>query len=411
MTSTQGKRILILNHYATRPNDAGGSRHYSLARGLTKRGWEVTICASTFDHFSKKHRFNFKGLYIDEEINNVSYQWIKTVGYEKNSITRVIGMLQFSIQSYFRNFNKKNFNYDFIIGSSVHPLSVLSAFFLSKRHGINFAFEIRDLWPETLIQIGSLPRKSIISKLLFKLERFLSEKASMIIAVLPKIDDYLREKKIDCKKFVWIPNGTMLDYFPLNYYASNKKKFIVTYFGSVGNANGIDTIIDSMKYLNEQGLCKGIGLQIIGAGPLLTKIKGDALDLIQKDIVTFHDPVPKNKISNICKDTSAFIIHFLDRPSLYKYGVSPNKIFDYMACCRPIILAANVPNNYVIDANCGIVCKPENPKEIAEGIYKLSKESSDNLVSMSSRGREFVAANFSMDVLAKKLGKSIEPLI
>ncbi len=409
--SIKDRNILILNHYATRPNDPGGSRHYALARGLIKDGWKVTICASTFDHFLKKQRFKDVGLYHNEEINKVSYQWIKTISYKNNSIFRIMGMLQFSIQSFLRNFNKKKFNYDFIIGSSVHPFTVFSAFLLSKRHGVNFAFEIRDLWPETLIQIGSLSRNSFVCNFLFKLEKFLSEKAALIIGVLPNIDEYLIEKSIDFKKFIWVPNGVMLDYFPLNPYPYNNKKFTVTYFGSVGNANGLDTIVDSMQYLKEQDLCSEICLRIIGSGPLLSKIKKQASELISNEIIVFDEPVPKNLISEACRDTNAFILHFLDRPILYKYGVSPNKIFDYMACCRPIIIAASIPNNYVSDADCGVVCKPEDPKKIAEVIYKLSKESSNDLEDMSLRGREFVGAHFSMDVLAKKLGKSIERLI
>ena len=139
---------------------------------------------------------------------------------------------------------------------------------LSKRHGVNYAFEIRDLWPETLIQIGSLSRNSLVCNFLFKLENFYPKKAALIIGVLPKIMNILLKKVLILKVYLDIQQ-VMLDYFPLNPYPYNNKKFTVTYFGSVGNANGLDTIVDSIQYLKEQDLCSEICLRIIGSGPLL----------------------------------------------------------------------------------------------------------------------------------------------
>ena len=102
---------------------------------------------------------------------------------------------------------------DVVIGSSVHPLAGVAACRLARRHGVPFVFEVRDLWPESLIAFGRISRHGLPAILLRSLEKGLYRRAASIISVLPKASDYIAGKGVATDKVVWIPNGVDLRRF------------------------------------------------------------------------------------------------------------------------------------------------------------------------------------------------------
>ena len=152
------KTIWILNHYAITPHQGGGTRHYSFAKELVKRGYCVYVFSSSRTHNTGENMLDEGEKSREELIDGIHWVWIQTSYYSGNGLDRIKSMLE-----YYRFMMKEYGRYkkpDVIIGSSVHPLACLAGIRISKRTGSKCISEIRDLWPQTLIDMGKLAKNS-----------------------------------------------------------------------------------------------------------------------------------------------------------------------------------------------------------------------------------------------------------
>jgi len=187
------KKIWVLNHYAIPPNMPGGTRHYDLSQELIKKDFEVIIFSSGFSHEKNNYFKIFKGKpYILENYGKLKFVWLRTTPYRKNNYKRILNMLSylFRILIVAHDFSKP----EVIIGSSVHPFAVIAAWLLSKKYKVKFIFEVRDLWPQTPIDMGAIKDNGIIAKLMYAWEKFMYRRADKIIVLLPNAKNILRAK-------------------------------------------------------------------------------------------------------------------------------------------------------------------------------------------------------------------------
>lgn len=403
--------IWIFNHYAITPDMAGGTRHYDFSKELVKRGHKITIFASSF-HYSrhKELKLNKNEKYKTENINGINFVWIKTFSHQKNDWRRVLNMISYMWRACWigRRITKVNQNIDkpdIIMGSSVHLLAVLSAYCLSKYYKAKFIMEVRDLWPQTLIDIGRFKKNNPIIMILRLLEKFLYKKAEKIIVLMPLAGNYISALGINNKKIIWISNGVDLSKFSeTEKDRKNSKYFKIMYLGAHGKANALDIILEAAKKIQEER-CSEIKFLFIGDGPEKQNLIKYSRNSNLKN-VEFRDSVSKKEVSATLAEADILIISH-SGASLYKYGISPNKLFDYMATRKPIILAGRPINDVVTDAECGISVSPDNPKVLAEAIIKLYQMSSDERRMMGQKGREYVEKYHSIPVLVDKLEKVI----
>jgi len=187
------KKIWILNHYAIPPNMPGGTRHYDLSQELINKDYEIAIFSSGFSHEKKNYFKLFKGNpYIVDNYGKLKFVWLKTTSYKKNNYKRIINMISYltKILKVAHNFSKP----DVIIGSSVHPFAVIAAWLLSKRYKAKFIFEVRDLWPQTPIDMGVIKPNGIVAKLMYTWEKFMFRRAEKIVVLLPNAKEYIEGK-------------------------------------------------------------------------------------------------------------------------------------------------------------------------------------------------------------------------
>jgi len=402
--------IWIFNHYALTPDLPGGTRHFDFARELTNRGHKVTIFASSF-HYSllKETKKYDKNKFILEIYDNVNFIWIKTFPYKKNDWKRVLNMLSYSYRSYkvAKNYKKIDIDKpDVIIGSSVHLFAVYIAYKLSKFFKVPFVMEVRDLWPQTLIDMGISKWHPFII-LLGILEKFLYKQAKRIITLLPKAKDYITSLGVSEDKIVWIPNGVYINRFSSNRLKNkNTKKFIVTYAGAIGKANNLDVLIKAAKILKD---VSDIEFIIVGDGPERRRLEKKVFELGLNN-VQFKGSVSKNEVLfYLCNSD---ILYFnLKKSPVFKYGISSNKLFDYLASGKPVIFAASAGNNPVADARAGITVPPENPEALAEAILKLYRMPKEERQEMGERGRKYVEKYYSIPKLVDKLEKVLYEVI
>ncbi|WAM34184.1 glycosyltransferase family 4 protein [Caldicellulosiruptor morganii] len=406
------KRVWILNHYAIPPTIGGITRHFDYAKELVKRGYDVTIFASSFDHKQRVEMLEKGSKFKIEDYSGVGFVWIKTTPYKKNDLKRVINILSFAKNLYFiaKNFEKP----DTIIASSFHPLTWVVGYWLSKKKKADFVAEVRDLWPQSGIDLGAFKEGSLIVRLLRRLEKFIYTKAKYVITVLPKADEYIQSLGISKEKIVHISNGCDVERFDSlkDSVPEEVKKildehegyFKACYLGALGKANAMETIIEAAKYVQEK-VDDRIHFLIIGDGPEKEKLERMAKELNLANVF-FYDPVSKLSVPGLLErvDITLVSMHNL---KVYRFGISLNKLFDYLCAAKPIVFAGNVANDIVKDSGAGISCDAYDSKGFAEGIIKLYEMSEDERKRMGQKGREYVEKYHDIKKLADRLEQII----
>jgi len=403
MCSKTNKTIWIINEYAGSPYHGMGMRHYFLAKELVNRGWDIYIITASYSHLLYKYP-DFSDTFL-EDIDGIKYVWIKVNKYTNaHSIGRVMKWLIFGIRLNFLDLNKLKISIpNFIIASCPELFHVIPAYRLSKKYGAKFIFEVRDIWPESLIELGGLSEKNILIKIMKKIENFAITKAEIIISLLPFYNKYLLEKGFN-KSFYYLPNGFDFNSIDIEPLPSNiivkipKNKFIVGYTGTIGKANALEYLIDAAHKLRDY---TDIVFLIVGKGMEEEKLKNKVRDL-ELDNVIFLPPVQKTQVQSILKFVDVCYIG-LKKEKIFEFGVSPNKLFEYMYAEKPIIYAINSRSKLIEEANFGISVEAENSDAIADGVLTLYKMQGDKRLELGQNGKKYLMKYHTYEHLAGKL--------
>lgn len=404
----QRRHVWILNHYAQQPGGAGGTRHFALARHLRVYGWKATIIAASTDHFSGQQRLEDGERLKAQRFDGVPFLWLRASGYSGNGARRMWNMLQYTLAALKPDSTSNLDRPDVIIGSSVHPLAAWAGLRLARRFNVPFVFEVRDLWPQTLVDMGRLQERHPVTLALKMLEKSLYRNASRIITLMNGVPEYITAMGVPPERIVWIPNGADLDMYPeVSAGRIASRTFTCMYFGAHGQANGLDNLLRAMKIVETDPAGENIILRLFGDGPhkpALIEMAGE----LALNRVRFEEAVSKNEIPALAATADAFVICVRDLPRLYRFGISMNKIFDYMAAGRPIIISADVPGNPVSDAGAGITVSPDNPAELAAAILTMAALTEEERAKLGQAGRHYLEHSYSMEVLAGKLASVLD---
>ncbi len=404
------KHVWILNHYAQEPGGTGGIRHYGLASNLPDYGWSASIIAASVEHASGRQRLRGAVLRKLETIARVQWLWLRTPNYKGNGIGRMFNMLVYTIAVLLPGMTRGLPRPDLIVGSSVHPFAAWAGALLARRYGVPFVFEVRDLWPSTLIDMGQISSSGLTASLFFRLEHWLAKRAALLVVLMPRAAEYYQELGADAGRILVLPNGADVstDAPPQK---EEKDIFTFMYCGAIGAANSLDTLIDALALVERDWQGPGcFQCRLIGGGPLRTELEARATELGLKTVL-FEPPVPKASVSQLLLEADAFVITLKDMPRLYRFGVSMNKIFDYMAAGRPIVMAADVPENPVALSEGGVVVSPESPAELAETILHLARTPKAVRVSMGLQAWRYVLDNHHYRNLAGRLASALDDVI
>jgi len=394
------KSLWIFNHYAVPPEMPGGTRHFDYAKELIKKDYQVNIFASSFNYKKRKEEKLKKGESSRGEwIDGVRFIWLRTFPYERNDWRRVLNMLSYAWRAMWMGIKLKE-KPDAIVGSSVHLLAVLAAYILARAKKAKFIFEVRDLWPQTLVELGNYKKNNLSIMFMRLLEKFLYKKAEKIITLLPRASEYITKLGIKREKIVWIPNGVDLKKFRERVYSNVAyNRFILMYIGAHGKANSLDVILDAASIIQEKKRSE-IKIKFIGDGPEKENLIKKAHEMNLK-IVQFCDPVPKKEIPRIMQEASGFIFCLEDSP-VFKYGISSNKLWDYMASGIPVLFSCNSINNPVKEARAGISTIPDDLKDLADAIIKLYNTPEKEREIMGKRGRDYVEKFHNIEKLSAR---------
>jgi len=396
--------VWIFNHHALTPKMGGGTRHYDFAKELVSRGHKVRIFASSFHYAQYKELKTYhQKNYLNEMLDGVNFTWIKTRPYQGNGLGRVINMLdyKFKVQKIAFELDEKP---DVIIGSSVHLFAVDAAYKVAKKMDVSFVMEVRDIWPLTLINMG-ISKWHPFVLLLAHLEKTLYKKADKIITLLPEAYKHIARFGVKKEDIVWISNGVDTSRFIGLKSYKNKNEFVVTYLGSMGQANVLHTLMQVAKSL--QG--RAITFQLIGEGTVKKELQSFKEENCLEN-VKILDFISKDEVPQVLKNSDVLYLGLKDSP-LYEFGMSLNKLFDYLAAEVPIIFASNVKNNLVKEANAGLCISPENEEALIKAIIKIYEMNEEERKLFTWGNLNYIEKKFSVQSLTNELEKTLNGLI
>lgn len=411
----KNKNIWFLHHYAI-PNQLGvGERPYRLAQNLIKRGYNVKVFAASTVHNSDINYIEDDRKYIVKEFNGVPFVFVKARSYKGNGRDRVKNMFDYSLGVISVSKEFESEKPDIIYASSVHPLTWISGYILSRKYKAKFIAETRDLWPETLVVMGKLKRNSFIARILYMVERFVYKKADRVVFTMPGGKDYVESIGLDINKVRHINNGIDLQEFNYNMNKfvyddvdlNDNSSFKIIFAGSIGRANAIDRVIKAAQIILNKGYTN-IKILIFGDGPERERLEKYVNDNNIKNVV-FKGRVDKKYVPNILSKADLNIFSLEHLPNLFKYGLSPNKMFDYFASGKPTISNVECGYDMLEKFNCGITVKGENEEALAEGIlkfYNMPKE----IYNKYCKNALIAAQNFDYSKLTDELEKIINEL-
>jgi glycosyltransferase involved in cell wall biosynthesis len=396
-------KIWIVNQYAIPPTQPGITRHFSFAVALKERGHDPTLIASSFDHVTRKEtRLSPGEMWRLETIEGVRFLWLRTPHYEGNTRRRVQNMLVFAWRVWRRSGMRELAPPDVVVGSSPHLFGAFAAWRLTRALGVPFVLEIRDLWPEALVAWGNLRADHPVIRVLAWIERTLYRNATRIITLWPHSPPYIAARGGHPDRIVWISNGVWPDaILPQPPRNDASGPLTIMYLGAHGLTNALHTVLDTAALLQAEGYADKVRFRLVGDGPakadLMRRAKTAGLD----EMVRFEPAVPKRSVNDVIVEADAFILP-LHHGGLYRWGMSPNKLFDYMAAARPIVIAVDAPSNPVAEAGAGVSVPAEDATAMAQAIKTLLALSPEERWRMGLRGRRYVEAHHDIARLAER---------
>lgn len=397
--------LVFICHYFYPELGAPSARIFETAKAWVELGHNVTIVTCFPNHPTGVISQKYKGLYFkEEEIDGIRV--LRNYVYatpNEGFFKKTLGHISFMISSVlFSLFKLKN--PDVIIVSSPTYFSVFSAYFMSLVKRAPFIFEVRDLWPEAIVKLGVLKNKVIISILEF-FEMYFYNKAAKVIVVTKSFKDNLVRRGVNADKIEVITNGVDESFFIsqpneeikiLKEQFGLKNKFVVLYIGAHGISHALDKVIKVAEILRDN---KSINFLFVGEGAEKKKIIKQAEELGLENVI-FLPGQPKDRMPAIYGLADICLVP-LKKIELFKEFI-PSKIFEIMACKKPIIASLEgEAKEILLDANSAVVVEPENSEEIASAILNL-KNDKDLRNRFAENGRKFVQKSFTRKGLAQK---------
>jgi len=402
-----------LNHYACTPDLAGGTRHFDLASELTRLGHDVTIIASAFHqpHTSKRALLNGKPWAL-EEVDGVKCIWLPSFSHGGSQWRRLAGMLNYAWRAYLEGRRLSVLEPDVqrpdvVIGSSVHLFSVLAAYHLSRFHRARFVMEVRDLWPQSMLDAGVWQEGQPQVHIFRWLEQFLFSRAEMIVALSPLTQGYLARYSAEwADKVVYVPNGTRVARFERHEQGEERREgpLQVMYLGSMGPSNGLDLLIRAMRIVERAspGLMECV---LVGGGREKPRLRQMVADF-GLQTVRFENSVPRAQVPACAAVADIFVL--VQREVLYG---SSNKLYDYMAAGKPIVTAVFAEHNDPVSSvGCGLSALPTSAEDLAEKLLTVAALSQEERRAMGERARAYARRHHDYSVLARDLANALDRL-
>lgn len=403
--------ILIISKYASSAEVGFETRLFALSRVFAEKGCNVSVISSDSNHFGNFPKF--LRLFNYDEISGIKVIWIKTIKYYKSvSFRRIISWIDFEIKLFLFPIKKID-RPDVIVVSSLSLLTILNGIRLKNKFGCKLIFEIRDIWPLTLVEEGGYKRSNFFVKLLSIIERYGYKKSDLIIGTMPNLKEHVRNVMGYYLACECIPFGfNARSYVGLkNDYSKSKgtynipqNKLIIGYAGSIGITNGLDSFIECIINMKNNN---SFFFVILGDGALREKYIAKTKECTN---VIFLPKVPRADVSDILNLCD--LLYFSSSKSkVWDFGWSPNKLIDYMIAGKPVVASYSGYQSMLNEAKSGFFVPAEDPLALENELIRIEKMPKENLEKMGLAGRNWLMQNRTWMHLAESYLKLMNDLL
>lgn len=400
--------ILLIHQAFAALDEPGGTRHHELARYLAAHGHRVTVITSPVSYLTGMAPTG-KYEQTDDlpEYEGVTIRRVFTyAALHRSFFHRVISFFSFMFSSLWVGLSVQGV--DLVWGTSPPIFQGLTAWALARWKRVPFLFEVRDLWPAFAVAVGVL-RQPILIRASEWLERFLYSHADQLIVNSPGFIEHVKRR--GGRQVELVPNGADTSMFDPSLDGAEFRnrnglegKFVVLYAGAHGMSNDLGVLLEAAQRLKERA---EIAVVLLGDGKEKPALQAKAVEK-GLDNIFFIPPLPKVSMPHALAAADACVA-ILKPIKLYQ-TVYPNKVFDYMAAGRAVILAIDGVIRQVVEtAGAGIAVPPGDADSLARAIRQLVDDPKVGR-EMGKRGRAYVEEHFDRAILAGKLLSVLESM-
>ena len=398
--------ILLINHYAGSLRDGMEYRPYYMAREWVRAGHQVQILASGFSHL-RTHQPEMAGAVKDEQIDGLAYRWYRAPRYATNGLGRIRNMLSF-LWAVWRRADSlaAEFAPDVVIASSTYPMDIWPARRIARKTKARLVYEVHDLWPLSPMALGKMSKWHPFILWVQVAEDLAYRWSDAVVSMLPKTLPYMQSRGLDPKKWHFVPNGMVTSEWEHKTALPERHQQVLEtlrrngvtllgYAGSHGVANALDNLLAAAALLPS-----GVHIVLVGNGPekerLMMQARAQSLDHVH-----FLDVIEKSAIPAFLEAVDIAYIGWLPNP-MYRFGISPNKLMDYMMAAKPVIHSVDAGNDLVQEAGCGVSIPPNAPAAVKEAVEYIMSLSPEQRGEMGVRGRNYVQKHHDYAILGRQ---------
>jgi glycosyltransferase involved in cell wall biosynthesis len=406
--------ILYINHYAGSPALGMEYRPFYLAREWVRQGHRVMMLAASHSHVRTRQPDMYGESVSDETIDGIAYRWLFTPTYRGNGIGRALNIAAF-LRGVWREAGRiaTTFKPDAVIASSTYPMDIWVARRIARACEAVLVFEVHDLWPLSPIELSGMSPHHPFALLCAAAEKAAYRDADVVVSMLPKVHAYMAGRGMDLHKLVIVPNGISpedwqqtppelrSDVAQAIRQAQQAGQTIVGYAGSMGEPNALDTLLDAAKLLRDEP----IAIVMVGDGHLREHLTARIAEA-QLSRVHWFPPIPKPEIPAFLAAIDIAYIGW-QRVPIYRFGIAPNKLMDYMMAGCAVLHSVDAGNDPVAESGCGLSVPPGDPQAVAAGLRRLAALPDNARRQMGQRGRAHVLAEHTYPVLAARFAAAM----
>jgi glycosyltransferase involved in cell wall biosynthesis len=348
-------------------------------------------------------------------IDGIAYRWWPTPPYVGNGVGRVRNIATFLWQVW-RDAGRQveAFRPDVVIASSTYPMDIWVARRLARLAKAKLVYEVHDLWPASPVELSGMSPGHPFILMCQKAENDAYRDADVVVSMLPKVAGHMAAHGLDLKKLHIVPNGISPEEWsgdtpPLDAAVRERiaqeraaGRSVIGYAGSHGEPNALDVLLDAAASMRDEP----VSFVLVGGGHekerLAARVAAEGLGR-----VVMLPPVPKAQIPALLAEFDVAYIGW-QRVPLYRFGIAPNKLMDYMMAGRAVLHSVEAGNDPVAEAGCGLTVPPESPAAVVAGLRRLIATSPAERAAMGERGRAFVQAHHTYPVLADRFLKAVQ---
>lgn len=392
--------ILIIHQAFASLDEPGGTRHHEFACLLAARGHSVTVIASPVSYITgSASAASTSPAQAADDLGGVRILRARVYSaHHKSFVHRMLAFFSFMLSSFWIGLRLRDI--DLVWGTSPPIFQGVTAWLLARLKGARFVFEVRDLWPQFAVAVGVL-RNPVLIAASESLERLLYRRADCVIVNSPGFLEHVR--RLGAARVELVPNGADPAMFDLQADGSDFRRmhkfgdrFVALYAGAHGMSNGLELLLDAGRLLQDTA----IQIVLIGDGKEKPSLMAHAKVLGLSNVL-FLPAVPKREMPAVLAGADAGIA--ILRPIAAYKTTYPNKVFDYMAAGRPVLLAIDgVIRDVVEAAECGLFVKPGDAVALAQAMRTLASDR-DLARRMGTNGKAYLERHFSRDKIAEHL--------